>query len=252
MAQDERYGSPKEHNPFADHIRREISGTKRGSATASTEARQQVRGFPYTSTADRPWISLNSESMRMGTSDKCQIGESNQSGGGKPLSIPLREYKIRPRKNEADGATRKQIQSVCGDTLPWVISFSLGLCGHGVSFDYIPINTHAARALVFPFGVCRSVFVVVGHNIFRILPNEVPILFILGWISLRLRNGGWKYAGLGRPKSWWKTVALASLPRQSCYWAANCLWNRLPTVFGQNQSMCPMSSNRGQRVGAKR
>jgi membrane protease YdiL (CAAX protease family) len=56
-----------------------------------------------------------------------------------------------------------------------------------------------------------GVFVVVGHNIFRILPNEVPILFILGWISLRLRNGGWKYAGLGRPKSWWKTVALALL-----------------------------------------
>ena len=56
-----------------------------------------------------------------------------------------------------------------------------------------------------------GVFVVVGHNIFRVLPNEVPILFILGWISLRLRNGGWKYAGLGRPKSWWKTVALALL-----------------------------------------
>ena len=59
--------------------------------------------------------------------------------------------------------------------------------------------------------VAVGVFVVVGHNIFHILPNEVPILFILGWISLRLRNGGWKYAGLGRPKSWWKTVALALL-----------------------------------------
>jgi uncharacterized protein len=56
-----------------------------------------------------------------------------------------------------------------------------------------------------------GVFVVVGHNIFRILPNEVPILFILGWISLRLRNGGWKYAGLTRPKSSWKTVAFAIL-----------------------------------------
>ena len=56
-----------------------------------------------------------------------------------------------------------------------------------------------------------GVFVVVGHNIFRILRNEVPILFVFGWISLRLRNGGWKYAGLGRPKSWWKTVALALL-----------------------------------------
>jgi membrane protease YdiL (CAAX protease family) len=54
-----------------------------------------------------------------------------------------------------------------------------------------------------------GVFIVFGHNIFHILPNEVPILFVLGWISLRWRNGGWKYAGLSRPQSWWKTVALA-------------------------------------------
>ena len=54
-----------------------------------------------------------------------------------------------------------------------------------------------------------GVFVVLGHNIFRILPNEVPILFVLGWVSLRWRNGGWKYAGLSRPQSWWKIVALA-------------------------------------------
>src|SRR5215831_11190737 len=61
--------------------------------------------------------------------------------------------------------------------------------------------------LEFAFGA----FIVFGHNIFHILPNEVPILFVLGWISLRLRNGGWKYAGLSRPQSWWKTVALAIL-----------------------------------------
>jgi hypothetical protein len=54
-----------------------------------------------------------------------------------------------------------------------------------------------------------AVFVVLGHNVFHILPNEVPILFVLGWISLRWRNDGWKYAGLSRPQSWWKTVALA-------------------------------------------
>ena len=54
-----------------------------------------------------------------------------------------------------------------------------------------------------------GVFIVFGHNVFHILLNEVPILFVLGWISLRWRNGGWKYAGLSRPQSWWKTVALA-------------------------------------------
>src|ERR1700757_2480534 len=56
-----------------------------------------------------------------------------------------------------------------------------------------------------------AVFIVLGHNVFHILPNEVPILLVLGWISLRLRNGGWKYAGLRRPQLWWKTVALAIL-----------------------------------------
>src|SRR5215467_7301847 len=55
-----------------------------------------------------------------------------------------------------------------------------------------------------------AVFIVFGHNVFHILPNEVPILLVLGWISLRWRNGGWKYAGLSQPPSWWKTVALAA------------------------------------------
>src|SRR5438552_8307091 len=52
-------------------------------------------------------------------------------------------------------------------------------------------------------------FIVIGHNVLHLLPNEVPVLLVLGWISLRLRDGGWKAAGLTRPKSWWKTMALA-------------------------------------------
>jgi hypothetical protein len=52
-------------------------------------------------------------------------------------------------------------------------------------------------------------FIVIAHNVLHILPNEVPILFFLGWISLRLRDGGWQAAGLTRPNSWWKTTALA-------------------------------------------
>ncbi len=52
-------------------------------------------------------------------------------------------------------------------------------------------------------------FIVIGHNVLHILPNEVPILIVIGWISLRLRDGGWKAAGLTCPSSWWKTVVLA-------------------------------------------
>jgi membrane protease YdiL (CAAX protease family) len=48
--------------------------------------------------------------------------------------------------------------------------------------------------------------IVILHNVYHRMPNEVPILFVLGWISIRLRNGGWKTVGLARPKSWWKTI----------------------------------------------
>lgn len=48
--------------------------------------------------------------------------------------------------------------------------------------------------------------IVIGHNVFHRIPNEVPILFVLGWVSIRLRDGGWRRVGFGRPDSWWKTI----------------------------------------------
>jgi len=48
--------------------------------------------------------------------------------------------------------------------------------------------------------------IVVAHNVYHRVPNEVPILFVLGWISIRLRNGGWKMVGLHKPDSWRKTI----------------------------------------------
>jgi len=52
-------------------------------------------------------------------------------------------------------------------------------------------------------------FIVIGHNVFRIVPNEVPILFALFWISNRLRYGRWRAEQLARPKSWFKTLVIA-------------------------------------------
>ncbi len=73
MAQDERYGLPKEHNRFATS--RTAPNNITGSATAFGALWRQVRGFLCTpAQAGRAWIFLNFESMRMGTSDKCQIG----------------------------------------------------------------------------------------------------------------------------------------------------------------------------------
>ncbi len=44
--------------------------------------------------------------------------------------------------------------------------------------------------------------IVIGHNVFRVVPNEVPILFVLGIVSLRIRSGDWAALGFRRPESW--------------------------------------------------
>jgi len=57
--------------------------------------------------------------------------------------------------------------------------------------------------------IALGTFFVIGHNVFHIVPNEVPILFVFFWVSFWLRDGGWSVPGLKRPKSWGKTVLLA-------------------------------------------
>jgi uncharacterized protein len=51
--------------------------------------------------------------------------------------------------------------------------------------------------------------IVIGHNVFHRIPNEVPILFVLGLLSFQLRNGSWKAMGLKWPKSWARVVVIA-------------------------------------------
>lgn len=51
--------------------------------------------------------------------------------------------------------------------------------------------------------------IVIGHNVFRIVPNEVFILFVIGLVSLRLRNGNWSAIGFRRPHNWHRLVLLA-------------------------------------------
>jgi hypothetical protein len=51
--------------------------------------------------------------------------------------------------------------------------------------------------------------IVIGHNVYHVIPNEVPILFVLGLISLRVRDGGWGVIGLRLPASWRNTILLA-------------------------------------------
>jgi hypothetical protein len=51
--------------------------------------------------------------------------------------------------------------------------------------------------------------IVIGHNVFRIVPNEVPILVVLGLISIWRRDRSWSAIGFKRPSSWRKILVIA-------------------------------------------
>jgi hypothetical protein len=52
--------------------------------------------------------------------------------------------------------------------------------------------------------------IVVGHNVFHVVPNEVPILCVIGLLSIRLRDGGWSAMGFKRPASWRRILQIAA------------------------------------------
>jgi len=52
-------------------------------------------------------------------------------------------------------------------------------------------------------------FIVIGHNVSHIVPNEVIVLSLLGLISIRLRDGSWSAMGFKRPASWWRILLIA-------------------------------------------
>ena len=51
--------------------------------------------------------------------------------------------------------------------------------------------------------------IVIGHNVYHVIPNEVPILFVIALVSFRIRDGSWKAMGLNWPASWRNTVLIA-------------------------------------------
>lgn len=52
-------------------------------------------------------------------------------------------------------------------------------------------------------------FIVIAHNVYHIVPNEVLVLFPIAWISFRLRDGGFGAIGLKRPSSWKWSILIA-------------------------------------------
>jgi membrane protease YdiL (CAAX protease family) len=80
------------------------------------------------------------------------------------------------------------------------------LASAGIPFP--SANPAASRALS-AFEFCFGAFIVIGHNVFHIVPNEVIILSVLGLISIRLRDGNWSAMGLKQPASWRQILLIA-------------------------------------------
>ena len=68
-----------------------------------------------------------------------------------------------------------------------------------------PVVSRTLSAFELLFGA----FIVIGHNVFHIVPNEVIILSILGLASIWLRDGRLSAMGFKRPVSWRRIFLIA-------------------------------------------
>jgi hypothetical protein len=84
-----------------------------------------------------------------------------------------------------------------------------------------PSASRALSAVEFSFGA----FIVIGHNVFHIVPNEVMLLSVLGFISIRLRDGNWSAMGLKRPALWRRILLIALVAAALSIWSG-----RLPLL----------------------
>ena len=69
-------------------------------------------------------------------------------------------------------------------------------------------NPVASRALS-AFELLFGAFIVIGHNVFHIVPNEVIILSVIGLASTKRRDGRWSSMGFKRPASWSRIFLIA-------------------------------------------
>src|SRR6185437_13698150 len=76
--------------------------------------------------------------------------------------------------------------------------------------------------------------VVLGHNVWHLLPNEVPILVVAGLLSMRLHCGRWDFSRLGfrRPGSWLRIVLLAPAGTGEITGSLRLLLLYLPLIWG--------------------
>lgn len=73
----------------------------------------------------------------------------------------------------------------------------------------LPSGNPRVSRLLSVFEFCFGALIVIGHNVFHIVPNEVIVLSVLGLISIRLRDGTWSVMGFKRPASWRRILLIA-------------------------------------------
>jgi uncharacterized protein len=72
-----------------------------------------------------------------------------------------------------------------------------------------PSTTPFASRVLSAFELLFGAFIVIGHNVFHIVPNEVIVLFLLGLASIWLRDGRLSSIGFKRPASWRRVFLIA-------------------------------------------
>lgn len=74
----------------------------------------------------------------------------------------------------------------------------------------VPQRLSARERIFAGVEVILGAAAVILHNVYRLVPNEVPILVLIVWASLLLRRKPWRSVGLCRPRSW-KLVAVVAV-----------------------------------------
>jgi hypothetical protein len=80
---------------------------------------------------------------------------------------------------------------------------------HGAAAVVRPVALSPAQKGISLAEFLLGAAIVIAHNVYHKIPNEVPILFVLGLVSFKLREGSWFAMGLRWPLSWRKTILLA-------------------------------------------
>ena len=71
------------------------------------------------------------------------------------------------------------------------------------------IRSAFRRHVIDALEVSLGAIVVIAHNVFRLVPNEVPILCVIGLISLWMRDRRWESMGFKSARSWIRIVVIA-------------------------------------------